>query len=257
MLKCSARNPVSGWELRCMGKRFPPEEVGEQPKEGTCLGHRAAEAVCQAAHRIHYSFNRFCHHRPGSTLLLFSHRPTLTKYVNRVIEVYDGGIVKEYNGLLRERPGSSDAVHMALIDPAGVKISCENNSLKVSAREGYALRNISARLPFPVSYPYMVILYDEKEDEEADAESRDSVASYITRKPNISDARPERRKLVASYITRKYNVARIKRIVEILPVGGGRRSANVIIVFEDENGSVRRETVCQAPLLSRGTGCPS
>ncbi|MBO3809902.1 MAG: DUF1854 domain-containing protein, partial [Candidatus Brockarchaeota archaeon] len=155
------------------------------------------------------------------------------------VEVYDGRIVNEYNGLLRERPGSSDAGRVALINPAGVKISWENNSLKVSAREGYALRNVSARLPFPASYPYMVILYDEKEDElgviedyrKLDAESRDAVASYIAR---------------------KYNVARIKRIVEILPVGGGRRSANVIIVFEDENGSVRRETVLPSTIIVQG-----
>ncbi|MEM2051055.1 MAG: DUF1854 domain-containing protein [Thermoproteota archaeon] len=178
-------------------------------------------------------------HLPDSTIILISHRPTLTKYVNRVIEVYEGRIVNEYNGLLRERPGSSDAEHAALIDPAVVKISCENDSLKVSAREGYALLNVSARLPFPVSYPYMVILYDEKGDElgivedyrKLDAESRNAVASYITR---------------------KYNVSRIKRIVEILPVGGGRRSANVIIVFEDENGSVRRETVLPSTIIVQG-----
>ncbi|MEM2089171.1 MAG: DUF1854 domain-containing protein, partial [Thermoproteota archaeon] len=178
-------------------------------------------------------------HLPDSTIILISHRPTLTKYVNRVIEVYEGRIVNEYNGLLRERPSSSDAEHAALIDPAGVKISCENDSLKVSARESYALPNVSARLPFPVSYPYMVILYDEKGDElgiiedyrKLDAESRNAVASYITR---------------------KYNVSRIKRIVEILPVGGGRRSANVIIVFEDENGSVRRETVLPSTIIVQG-----
>ncbi|MEM3957064.1 MAG: DUF1854 domain-containing protein [Thermoproteota archaeon] len=178
-------------------------------------------------------------HLPDSTIILISHRPTLTKYVNRVIEVYEGRIVNEYNGLLRERPGSSDAEHAALIDPAGVKISCENGSLKVSAKEGYVLPNVSARLPFPVSYPYMVILYDEKGDElgivedyrKLDAESRNAVASYIAR---------------------KYNVSRIKRIVEILPVGGGRRSANVIIVFEDENGSVRRETVLPNTIIVQG-----
>jgi ABC-type bacteriocin/lantibiotic exporter with double-glycine peptidase domain len=178
-------------------------------------------------------------HLPGSTLILISHRPTLTKYVNRVIEVYDGKIVNEYDGLLRERPERAEAEHITLIEPASVKISCENGSLRVSTREGYVLLNVSARLPFPVSYPHMVILCDEKDDElgiiedyrKLDAESRNAVASFIAG---------------------KYNVARIRRIIEVLPVGGGRRSANVIVVFEDENGSIRRETVLPNTIIVQG-----
>jgi len=179
-------------------------------------------------------------HLPDSTIILVSHRPTLSKYVNRVVEVYDGNVVNEFNGLLGERPTPGDSGRVASIDPAGVKISCENNSLRVSTREGYALRNVSARLPFPVSYPNMIILYDEKGDElgvvedyrRLDAESRSTVAGYLTR---------------------KYNVARIKRIVEILPVGRGRRSANVIIVFEDENGNIRREAVLPSTIVVQGS----
>ncbi|MEM2930626.1 MAG: DUF1854 domain-containing protein, partial [Thermoproteota archaeon] len=154
-------------------------------------------------------------------------------------EVYDGMIMNEFNGLLRERPFPGDTGNVALIDPGGVKISCENRSLKVSTREGYALRNITVRLPFPVSYPSMVILYDENGDEigiiedyrKLDAESRDAISSYVTR---------------------EYNVARIKRIVEILPVGGRRRSASVIVVFEDENGGIRRETVLPSNIIVQG-----
>jgi ABC-type bacteriocin/lantibiotic exporter with double-glycine peptidase domain len=178
-------------------------------------------------------------HLPDSTLILISHRPSLTNYVNRVMEVYDGTIINEFNGLLKERPVLEETDYVTLIDPGSVKLRRVDHSLNVSTREGYTLCNIRARMPFPVSYPSMVILYDEKGDE----------LGIIEDYRKLDE---ESREAIASHITSEYNVARIKRIVKILPMGGGRRSANVVVVFEDENGIVRREIVLPSTIVVHG-----
>lgn len=166
---------------------------------------------------------------PDSTIILISHRPSLTNYINRVIEVQFGKIVNEFEGSLRERAILENGDYVNLIDPSSITIHRENSLLKVSTREGYTLSNIKAKLPFPISYPKMVILYDEKGNELGIIEDYDKLDN-------------ESKEAIANYITKEYNMASIKRIIRLLPIGG-RRSANVVVVFEDENGVIRREIV--------------
>ncbi|MEM0219903.1 MAG: DUF1854 domain-containing protein, partial [Thermoproteota archaeon] len=52
----------------------------------------------------------------------------------------------------------------------------------------------------------------------------------------------ESKEAISNYLTKEYNVNSIKRIVRLLPIGG-RRSANIVVIFEDENGVIRREIV--------------
>ncbi|MGC8577949.1 MAG: DUF1854 domain-containing protein [Thermoproteota archaeon] len=166
---------------------------------------------------------------PDSTIILISHRPSLVNYINRVIEVQDGMIVNELKGLLRERAVAENGSYINLVDPSSITVRYENSSLQITTKEGYTLSNIKAKLPFPISYPKMAILYDEKGNELG------VIADY--------DKLDEKsREAMSNYITKEYNVASIKRITRLLPIGG-RRSANIVVVFEDENGVVRREIV--------------
>jgi len=166
---------------------------------------------------------------PDSTIILISHRPSLLNYINRVIEIQDGTIINELKGLLGERVVVENGSYINLVDPSNITVRYENSSLQISTKEGYTLRNIKAKLPFPISYPKMVILYDEKGNELGVVEDYNKLDK-------------ESREAIATYVTKEYNVANIKRITRLLPIGG-RRSANIVVVFEDENGVVRREIV--------------
>jgi ABC-type bacteriocin/lantibiotic exporter with double-glycine peptidase domain len=166
---------------------------------------------------------------PDSTIILISHRPSLLNYINRVIEIQDGTIINELKGLLGERVVVENGSYINLVDPSNITVRYEDSSLQISTKEGYTLRNIKAKLPFPISYPKMVILYDEKGNELGVIDDYNKLDK-------------ESREAIATYVTKEYNVANIKRITRLLPIGG-RRSANIVVVFEDENGVVRREIV--------------
>ncbi|MGC9014600.1 MAG: DUF1854 domain-containing protein, partial [Thermoproteota archaeon] len=175
---------------------------------------------------------------PDSTIILISHRPSLVNYINRIIEVHDGMIINELKGLLKERVVVENGSYVNLVDPSSITIRYENSLLQISTKEGYTLSNIKAKLPFPISYPRMVILYDEKGNELGVIEDYNKLDK-------------ESREAIANYITREYNVANIKRITRLLPIGG-RRSANIVVVFEDENGVVRREIVLPNAIVVQG-----
>ncbi|MEM0003583.1 MAG: DUF1854 domain-containing protein, partial [Thermoproteota archaeon] len=166
---------------------------------------------------------------PSSTIILISHRPSLTNYINRIIEVRDGTIINELKGLLKERTIVENGNYINLIDPSSITIRYENSLLQVSTKEGYTLNNIKVRLPFPISYPKMIIFYDERGNELG------VIEDY-----NMLDK--ESKEAISNYLTKEYNVNSIKRIVRLLPIGG-RRSANIVVIFEDENGVIRREIV--------------
>jgi hypothetical protein len=82
--------------------------------------------------------------------------------VNRLIEVDYGRIVNELEGQLKERPNFDVDKIVSVLDPKSIHIELNESSLNVKLGEGRIIEGIAARLPFPLSYPNMVILYDSK-----------------------------------------------------------------------------------------------
>ncbi len=165
---------------------------------------------------------------PDSTIIMISHRPTLINYVNRVIEVRNGTITNQFEGLLEERPEVENYANF--INPKDLSIRYDGASLKVSTKEGYTLSNIKAKLPFPTSYPKMVILYDNKGNELCIIRNYEELDSIS-------------KKELLNYIKREYNMINIRRIIKISPIRRRRREFDVLIIFEDERGITRREVV--------------
>jgi len=173
-----------------------------------------------------------------STLLLISHRPTLIRYVNRFIEVDDGRIVNEVKGHLRERPRVDVDKIVSVLDSKSIYIELDESGLHVKLGGERVIEKAVAKLPFPLSYPNMVILYDSEGSEVG-------VIEDYTRLDEKS------RNALKIYLQREYNFINVKRIVKILPLGGGMgrpmgghgRGGNVLLMLEGANGEVMREVV--------------
>ncbi|RLF20019.1 MAG: hypothetical protein DRZ82_03615 [Thermoprotei archaeon] len=166
---------------------------------------------------------------PNTTMILISHRPSLINFVNRVLEMRNGVIVNEFEGFLKERPVLDNNSYLNIIDPKTISIKYDGKSLCVSTKDGYTLKNIKAKLPFPISYPKMVILYGPKGDELCIIE-------------NYEELDPESRKALVEYIRNAYNMVGIEKIIRIMPVGR-RRHGGIAIILKDEKGEIREEVV--------------
>jgi ABC-type multidrug transport system fused ATPase/permease subunit len=176
-----------------------------------------------------------------STLIIISHRPTLIKYVNRLIEVDYGRIVNELEGQLKERPNFDVDKIVSVLDPKSIHIELNESSLNVKLDEGRIIEGVAARLPFPLSYPNMVILYDSKGGE----------VGIIEDYTRMDD---ESINALKMHLQKEYNFINVKKIVKILPLGGlgggmgrpmgGRgRTGNVLLILEGENGEIMQEVV--------------
>jgi ABC-type multidrug transport system ATPase subunit len=176
-----------------------------------------------------------------STLIIISHRPTLIKYVNRLIEVDYGRIVNELEGQLKERPNFDVDKIVSVLDPKSIHIELNESSLNVKLGEGRIIEGVAARLPFPLSYPNMVILYDSKGGE----------VGIIEDYTRMDD---ESINALKMHLQKEYNFINVKKIVKILPLGGlgggmgrpmgGRgRTGNVLLILEGENGEIMQEVV--------------
>ncbi len=165
---------------------------------------------------------------PDTTIIVISHRPSLVNYVNRIVELREGVIANQSRGFLEERPFLEDQ-YLNLLDPKSISIEREGSSLKIISKEGYTLRGIRARLPFPLSYPRMVILYDSKGNELGVIEDYEQLD-------------PESKVAIIEYIRKEYNVVGIKRIIKLAPIGK-KKHMGVLIVLEDEKGNIRKEVV--------------
>jgi ATP-binding cassette subfamily C protein len=177
----------------------------------------------------------------NSTLLIISHRPTLIRYVNRFIEVDDGRIVNEVKGYLEERPSVDVNEIVRILDPASIRIELDGLDLHVELDGGGVVEKASARLPFPLSYPNMVILYD----------SEGSEVGVIEDYTHLDEGS---RNALKTYLQNRYNFINVKRVVKVLPLGGrmehsmgghgrGGRGGNVMLILEGENGETIREIV--------------
>ena len=166
---------------------------------------------------------------PQSTLILISHRPSLTNYVNRIIEIRNGAIINEAKGLLRERPSVDIENLVNIIDPTSISLEYDGTWLHVHVADGYTLRKVKAKLPFPISYPKMVILYSGNGKELGIIEDYDKLDE-------------KSKNALKSYLAKEYNIINVKRILKMLPIGR-RRSMAVLVVLEDEHGTLRKEVV--------------
>jgi len=97
----------------------------------------------------------------SATIIAISHRPTLNKFVQRVIVMSDGRVVREERGGLTARPPR----------PCGLRV-VEAEELRIVDRGawleaelgGEVWRELRARLPFPLTYPQLLVLYRDPED---------------------------------------------------------------------------------------------
>ncbi|RLE99598.1 MAG: hypothetical protein DRJ57_02110 [Thermoprotei archaeon] len=96
-----------------------------------------------------------------TTIIAISHRPTLNKFVQRVIVMNDGRVVREEGGGLTARPPV----------PRGLRV-VEAEELRIVDRGAWleaeldeeVRRELRARLPFPLTYPQLLVLYRDPED---------------------------------------------------------------------------------------------
>jgi len=169
---------------------------------------------------------------PQSTLILISHRPSLINYVNRIIEIRNGVIINEVKGLLKERPSVDIENFVNIIDPTSISLEYDGAWLNVHVKNGYTLRKVRAKLPFPISYPKMVILYSSNNKELGIIEDYNKLDE-------------KSKKALKSYLAKEYNIINIKRVLKMSPIGGHRhkKGVAVLIVLEDEHGNIQEEVV--------------
>lgn len=172
----------------------------------------------------------------NSTLLIISHRPTLMKYVNRLIEVDDGRIINEVDGQLKESPEIDVDRIVKILNPKSISIEFNSLSLHIEIDGKMIAKDAEAKLPFPLSYPNMVALYDSEGNELGIIEDYTSLDE-------------KSREVLKTFLQNQYNLINIKKILRILPLGGGGMrfrgagSANVLLTLESENGEIVREVV--------------
>ena len=178
----------------------------------------------------------------NSTLLIISHRPTLMRYVNRFIEVDDGKIINEVEGHLKKRPEINADRIVKVLNPKSISIEFDGSDLHVSLNGKMVIKGARAKLPFPLSWPNMVILYDSEENEVG------IIEDYTHLDERSKNA-------LRIFLQNKYNLINVKKI-EMLPLGmrrppmgGGRHGGfgrgaqRVLLILESEKGETMREVV--------------
>lgn len=98
---------------------------------------------------------------PETTIISISHRPTLNKFVNRVILMAEGRVIGEERGGLEERPLKPPALRV--VEPAEIEVV--DRGAWLEARVGdTVLRELRVRMPFPLTNPQLLVLYRDPED---------------------------------------------------------------------------------------------
>jgi len=97
----------------------------------------------------------------NTTIISISHRPTLNNFVERVVVVSDGRVTNEMPGGLAGRPPRPR--RLKILEAEDIQVTDRGAWLEAVV-DGTVLRELRARLPFPLSYPQLLVLYRDPED---------------------------------------------------------------------------------------------
>lgn len=155
-----------------------------------------------------------------TTIIAISHRPTLNKFVHRVVMMSDGKVLNEIKGGLDGRPPMPSIPR--IIDATDLKIMDRGAWLKASV-EKHVLDELRARLPFPLTYPRLLILYRDPDD------------MLIVDDWTKLDS--ESKRVVLKHVVREHGLM-LARLHEIIPLSGRGRALSLNVVLENEEGRI-------------------
>jgi ABC-type multidrug transport system fused ATPase/permease subunit len=167
----------------------------------------------------------------GTTVIAISHRPTLNKFVNRVILMSEGRVLGEARGGLAERPPPPPP--LKVVDARRLKVRDRGAWLEAEV-DGLVVGELRARLPFPLTNPKALLLYKDPDD------------PLVVEDWTLLDE--ESKLAVARHLTKEHGLA-LAKLVDAYPLGMGRRALAVNVVMESEDGRVEVE-VPTSDLLS-------
>jgi ABC-type multidrug transport system fused ATPase/permease subunit len=167
----------------------------------------------------------------GTTVIAISHRPTLNKFVNRVILMSEGRVLGEARGGLAERPLPPPP--LKVIDARRLRVRDRGAWLEAEV-DGLVVGELRARLPFPLTNPKVLLLYKDPDD------------PLVVEDWTLLDE--ESKLAVARHLAKEHGLV-LAKLVEAYPLGMGRRALAVNVVMECEDGRVEVE-VPTSDLLS-------
>lgn len=171
----------------------------------------------------------------STTVVAISHRPTLNKFVNRTILMSDGYVLGEDRGGLEERPPPPPLLRV--IDAEEVRVIDRGAWLEVKL-DGVILKELRARLPFPLSNPRTLVLYRDPDD------------MIIVRDWTRLDRGS--RLLVARHLIKEHKLS-IARLIDVIPVGGRGMRMGATVKLESDEGLLELDVAPTAFLSLNGT----
>lgn len=96
-----------------------------------------------------------------TTIIAISHRPTLNKFVSRVILMNEGRALGEAKGGLDERPHVPSLKEIRVVQDLRV---IDRGAWLEADMNGHRVGELRVRLPFPLSYPRLALLYRDPDD---------------------------------------------------------------------------------------------
>lgn len=155
-----------------------------------------------------------------TTIIAISHRPTLNKFVKRVVVMSDGRALNEIKGGLDGRPPMPPIPR--IVEAGDVKVVDRGAWLEAHVK-GRALDELRARLPFPLTYPRLLVLYRDPDD--------------MLIVDDWTKLDPESKRAVLKHIAREHGLVPAK-LREVVPLGGRGRALSLNVVLESEEGRV-------------------
>ena len=166
-----------------------------------------------------------------ATVIAISHRPTLNKFVNRVILMSEGRVLGETRGGLAGRPPSPPPLRV--VDARRLRVRDRGAWLEAEV-DGLAVGELRARMPFPLTNPKVLLLYKDPDD------------PLVVEDWTLLD---EESKLALIRHLAKEHGLMLAKLISAFPIGAGRRALAVNVVVECEEGRVEVE-VPTSDLLS-------
>lgn len=96
-----------------------------------------------------------------STIIAISHRPTLSRYVQRVVVMSDGRVAGEERGGLKDRPPRPRGLRVVEAEKANI---IDRGAWLEAELRGEVWKELRARLPFPLTHPQLLVLYRDPEE---------------------------------------------------------------------------------------------
>ncbi|MEM1907758.1 MAG: ABC transporter ATP-binding protein [Thermofilaceae archaeon] len=169
-----------------------------------------------------------------TTVIAISHRPTLNKFVNRTILMSDGRVLGEDKGGLGERPDPPPPLRV--IDAGEIRVIDRGAWLEAEL-DGARLKELRARLPFPLSNPRVLLLY------------RNPDEPLIIRDWTLLDKASKL--AVARHLIKEHKIA-IARLIDVIPVGGRGARMGATVKLESDEGLIELDVAPTAVLSLDG-----